>query len=434
MTFEENPFRVLNVSIHDTKATIVDAAEDLTFMNPDDEEIIERARDILLNPRKRIAAEVNLLVDEKLDVANFSEDILRVDKKFSALNAETLREQINAARAKSKFPAVNDTKAIADELKNLRDEIRSKIQSKLQNANHKMRVSFANFLVDKLSAGNFGVVVEDFFDSYRLEMTALFDATNKNIADLLKRIKADADKNSLDDLAFHVTEFVRARKPLDRFSMLLGTNKFDASEEIFYSVRATAIDLYNEKDLVDYPLKITRLLAEKFSYLPKLADVIRKDAAFLEKAQANLPSRAFLDAKAALEAIKRSIERGVRFDKYAEQQNLKFYHTQFKAQHESILREFMNRQGYKPDELKLLNLMAASIYLQVGAAMTWTPYPDLAFELFRKALPYAEASGDAELIALARKRVDEFRELANRNSSNWLWWTIGAIVVLYLLS
>ena len=104
------------------------------------------------------------------------------------------------------------------------------------------------------------------------------------------------------------------------------------------------------------------------------------------------------------------------------------------TQHESILREFMNRQGYKPDELKLLNFMAASIYLQVGAAMTWMPYPDLAFELFRKALPYAEASGDAELISLARKRVDEFRELANRNSSNWLWWTIGAIVVLYLLS
>ena len=196
----------------------------------------------------------------------------------------------------------------------------------------------------------------------------------------------------------------------------------------------STIDLYNEKDLVDYPLKITRLLAEKFSYLPKLAEVIRKDVAFLEKAQANLPSQAFQDAMAEFEAIKMSIERDVRFDKYAEQQNLKFYHTEFKRQHESILREFMNSKGYKPDEWKLLNLMAASIYLQVGAAMTWTPYPDLALEMFRKALPYAEASGDAELIVLARKRVDEFRELANRNSSNWLWWTIGAIVVLYLLS
>ena len=131
MTFEENPFRVLNVSIHDTKTTIVDAAEDLFFAQPDDEKIIAQARDILLNPRKRIAAEVNLLFGDELDIANLAEDVLRVDKKFSALNAETLREQINVARAKSKFPAVNDTKAIADELKNIRDEIRSKIHDAL---------------------------------------------------------------------------------------------------------------------------------------------------------------------------------------------------------------------------------------------------------------------------------------------------------------
>ena len=170
----------------------------MTFMNPDDEEIIERARDILLNPRKRIAAEVNLLVGENLDIENISEDILRVDKKFSALNAETLREQINAARAKSKFPAVNDTKAIADELKNIRDEIRHRIQDSI----HCMKYprDFANRFIYKVqSSGSFGVVVEDFFDSYKLEMSFLFDSTGKHIADLLKRIKADADKNSLDD-------------------------------------------------------------------------------------------------------------------------------------------------------------------------------------------------------------------------------------------
>ena len=315
MTFEENPFRVLNVSIHDTKATIVDAADDLAFAQPEDEKIIAQARDILLNPRKRIAAEVRWFVGENIDIENLSEDILRVDKKFSALNAETLREQINASRRKSKFPAVNDTKAIVDELKNLRDEIRSKIHDKFQGANHKMRVSFANFVVDKLASGNFGVVIEDFFDSYKLEMSFLFDSTTKHIADLLKRIKADADKKSFDDLAFHVTEFVRARKPLDEFSILLGSNDFDDSEEIFYAVRATAIDLYNEKDLVDEPLKITRLLERNFSYLPKLAEIIRKDVAFLEKAQASLPSQAFRNAIAELEQIQAAIDARLHFEK-----------------------------------------------------------------------------------------------------------------------
>ncbi|MBE8950796.1 MAG: hypothetical protein SR3Q1_09400 [Quinella sp. 3Q1] len=48
--------------------------------------IQERARDILLNPRKHIVAEVLEIVDD---------DIFR-----------DIRKQINAARAKAKFPAV----------------------------------------------------------------------------------------------------------------------------------------------------------------------------------------------------------------------------------------------------------------------------------------------------------------------------------------
>ena len=94
----------------------------------------------------------------------------------------------------------------------------------------------------------------------------------------------------------------------------------------------------------------------------------------------------------------------------------------------------MVRGNMKVDEWRTLNLAAAVIYAQMGNAMTWAVRADFALECYEKAMPYAHASGDAKIISLARKRVDEFRELNNRNSSNWLWWTIGAIVVVYLLS
>lgn len=68
MTFDENPFRVLNVSIYDDKATIIERADDLSFADPDREELIERARDILLNPRKRIAAEMRYF--DEVDIEN----------------------------------------------------------------------------------------------------------------------------------------------------------------------------------------------------------------------------------------------------------------------------------------------------------------------------------------------------------------------------
>ncbi|MBR0062122.1 MAG: hypothetical protein IJP68_11670, partial [Selenomonadaceae bacterium] len=58
MIFEENPFRVLQVSIYDDKATIIERADDLSFAEPDREKIFDAVRDTLLNPRKRLAAEV----------------------------------------------------------------------------------------------------------------------------------------------------------------------------------------------------------------------------------------------------------------------------------------------------------------------------------------------------------------------------------------
>ncbi len=410
MTFEENPFRVLNVSIYDTKATIVERADELSFAEPDDEKIIDEAKNILLNPRKRIAAEVHLLVGDELDIENLLKDILRVDKKFSALNVGEIRDQINAARKKSKFPAVNDTKAIADELKNLRGEIREKIQYKFQAADHRMRVSFANFVVDKLAAGNFGVVIEDFFDSYKLEMSAFFDAATKHIADLLKRIKINADKKSFDALAFHVTEFVRARKPLDEFSILEGTNNFDDSAKIFLTVRNLAAELYNEQKLIDEPLKIMRLLAEKFSYLPVFpAALIREEIEILEEAKRQQPTQAFIRAKSELDKIQTEMDKWLHFEKGFEQVNQDFYKIIFKPRLESVLKNVLKCFDLNSEEVRKLNRMIAEIYVQVGNAMTWATRADLAYECFEKALPYAEAAYSANLVSLVRQRINEWR-------------------------
>lgn len=105
MTFEENPFRVLQVSIYDPKAAIIERADDLSFAEPDDEKIFAQARDILLNPRKRIAAEVLEMVDADIfrDVWKV-EAVVKINSLYSALDAEKIREQINAARARQNFP------------------------------------------------------------------------------------------------------------------------------------------------------------------------------------------------------------------------------------------------------------------------------------------------------------------------------------------
>ena len=211
---------------------------------------------------------------------------------------------------------------------------------------------------------------------------------------MLNKIKINAHAKFTTELAAQVKAFADAIRPLDKFSIALGTEDFSATEKIFYAVRDVAINLHNEKHLINDPLILTRMLEKNFSYLPHLAELIREDVNFLQEAQARRPTQDFIDAKSTLDVILKAINDGVRFEENAAQMNLKFYHEQFKAEHVFTLIRVINHSACKPDELKTLNAVAAMIYLRMGTALTWTNRAEFVFELFQKALPYAEASGD----------------------------------------
>ena len=409
MTFAENPFRVLGVTIHATRAEIVEQAQNLSFMEPEREKIIDQAQAILTSPQKRIAAEVQLFVAKDFfSTTKILPRLITVDENFAAQKPDSLLTKINKARAKSKFTQIRDADAIRNELKNIRNEIRARIQAELRDMDNDARADFANRLFAEISAkGTFGAVVEDFFDAYRTEMIPFFDEQASQVAALLPKIKINAHPKFLDELATELRSFVKARRPLDKFSIALGTNDFDDSREIFRAVRSTAIDLFNEKNLIDEPLRITRLLEENFSYLPELAAVIRKDVKFLQEAKAQQPSKNFTEALAVVESVQKAMERGLHFADGYEDANLNFYERFFKARHEGALQGLMIRRRYKPDEWQPLNLALTLIYAKMATAMTWTRRADLALELYRTALIYAEASGDKNTIAKIRDDIAE---------------------------
>ncbi|MBQ3443881.1 MAG: hypothetical protein IJG33_11645 [Selenomonadaceae bacterium] len=463
MTFEENPFRVLRVSIYDTKATINERADELSFEDPDREKLIEQARTILLNPKKRIAAEIRYFdtvdfkdlfplaglnrllysLDEINDEDNL-EAVVEMDALYSESTPEKIRDRINAARAVAKFPAVQNIDEIKAELKNIRYEVRERIQTRLKKITQSQRTKLANDLADMLlkDKESFGIIVEDFFDSYRLEMNSFFEATRNQIISLLIKIKLNANKKFLYELSTKVGAFASVERPLDKFSMALGTSKFDDTEEIFYTVRKAAVDLHNEKNLIDEPLQVMQMLEQNFSYLPTLVELVRKDIKFLEEEKARRPTQSFLDAKTALDKIQAEMDKHIHCKKGFEQTNLTFYEEVFKPNFEVLIVGLMlpDRYSRKPNEWKALNSKAAAIYLHMGTAMTWTNRADFALDCFQKALPYAEASDDAELITLAVKRIDEWRKIneqiianSNDDSVGCFWCIVIAIVILWLM-
>lgn len=157
---------------------------------------------------------------------------------------------------------------------------------------------------------------------------------------------------------------------------------------------------------------------------------IRDDIAEIES---SLPTKAFSDAMAELEAIKASMERALHFTEGFERANLDFCENVFRPRHEFTLKRFVIRRDMKFDEWQTLNFVAAVIYSQMAAAMTWAVRADLALEFYRKALPYAEASGNAKFIDLARKRVKDLTEVPTpRPSSGCLGVVAAVVAVLWL--
>ena len=432
MTFEENPFRVLQVSIYATKATINERADELSFEDPDREELFEQARTILTNPKKRIAAEVQWFVGKGI----FASDsifpwLATIDKNFSAQKPEELRKKINKARTESKLPAIEDVSEIKTELKNVRYEIRKMIQDELHIANHKVRVNFANrFAEEVLAEKSFGIVVEDFFELYSLEMKPFLEKTANQITALLSKIKINAHPKFLDELDYSIKEFCYARKPLDKFSLITGLVDLDDSESVCRDVRNAAIDLFNEKNLIDEPLRIIRMLEQNFSHLPTLGKLIREDIKFLEEAKARRPTQTFQDAMTEFGVIMKSTEQGLHLEKGFEQVNLEFYEKVFKPRYEGMIKRLMIRRDTKLEEWRLLNIAASMIYLRMGSALTWTRRADLALEMFQASLVYAEASGDSELIARAKKDVIEWSEVNRQIAANTSRGSSGCLSVI----
>ena len=167
--------------------------------------------------------------------------------------------------------------------------------------------------------------------------------------------------------------------------------------------------------------------------------MIRKDIKFLEKEKARRPTQSFLDAKAAFDKIQQEMDKYLQLKKGFEQSNLDFYLKVFKPNCEVLITGLMIQSRYKPKEWTALNAKAAVIYLHMGTAMIWAHFhPKTVFELFQKATPYAEKSGDLELISLAHKRVEEWQEInrqiyVNSNSSGCFSIVAGVAVVFLLM-
>lgn len=343
----ENPFYILEASIYDDKTTIQQAAEDKSFFDDEDNgEMYERAATILTSPKKRISAEMRWFVGcsstqekeiiERLDNKSYYgkrffctlaelncnvyqmeyqdltvETIMLIGALYERQDLEEILSYINEGREKSKFPPIRDTADIKSELKEIREEIRRTFQFKIKELSRKNLIKLADELADLvIDAKQCNAIVDDFFSKvYAVYMDARIDEILGEILDVDKNLEDSPNESNFRDIEILVRELSEILKPLDKMVGIASTVKENYAEKVFYHLRGNILDWYKEKDLLDEPLRLAKILLECFGHIEELRNRAETDVKDLEDLQQErLEWKKFIERSEKIIALAKNLE------------------------------------------------------------------------------------------------------------------------------
>lgn len=149
-----------------------------------------------------------------------------------------------------------------------------------------------------------------------------------------------------------------------------------------------------------------------FSYIEPLKKQIENDIAIVqEQIDGNQSTIVFEEADRALQEILDEEEKKLYFEDGHSTAIMNFYRNEFCGCYQKVVKEFLDRQGYRSDEYMVVCYGAAVIYRKMAVSLTWADQFDLATDLLKKALQYAKKSEDQELIGDISNSLQDCRKV-----------------------
>lgn len=316
-----NPFFVLEVLPTDKRHTIISQAEEKAFFSDGNE--CEEAQAKLLNPEKRLAAELDwffglpaekiagihncirdskeIVVDGLVGITrlnavlfNFSlstyDDyfelgytILEIDELYSKIEITELLTTINSSRQKSGLREVSETE-LEGEFHKKRDQIRQLVTEKTDCLSEDDYIDFITMLAEKCIADedfNDGIVISDVVDQYEIKMQCFIDEAADEICSHIEKIKElsnnEAIDTNLNDLIRQTEEWDRLVQPLQLRSMANGITH-SGSAEIGFEIHELSVWLHNEKDLSHLALRLIDAMKPIFTEMRELSEIFEADS------------------------------------------------------------------------------------------------------------------------------------------------------------
>ena len=333
MDLFKNPFHILGATPRDNRHRIMEIAEEKSLLSDADE--CMEARSILINPRRRIAAEVawlpgvdptlsdrvmghldspnqnllnitglphiaraNLLVSGLSRLSNLlSSDIvewiLAIAQATETINSEMVCAILNEDRRASNFPEITDLSAIEDEIRKQRRHYSQNLTSALENLSVNARARIMTSLLETLTSnGRYQcpTLIIDLIPAYELSVQDSLEQYKRIIEaqDDRLRVMIDAENTGIaiqpivDQLIQAVKEWDTLAQPIQLSKKSTG-QRHDASFEIAQRLRILAADLFGEYGKIDFARNIINTLKEVFAEVPEIAEYISEDAKALEE-------------------------------------------------------------------------------------------------------------------------------------------------------
>ena len=326
-----NAFYILGATSRDDRRRIVERAEEKSLML--DHDLCQKARSDLTNPRARLTIEIawlpgvsprkaeqlarqvlqdpmsirvesglptlahaNLMAaafevvgdqDDPDDVSKFVQEMAYL---VDALDVGEVERDINEDRAVSGFPEVRGPEQVESELSERRRYYRNAIKDALNRMAPTSLIAVMTGVVESTTSGGENQapdLIDELVDSYEMETQPFLQKEAENVYKLIKAMRESgssgerAIKPLVDKMDVVARNWAKVAHPIQISAKARGiTHK--PSNELAFSIRSLAVDLFNEHDLLTPSNRITKLLQEVFSQVPELAERAEQDADALQ--------------------------------------------------------------------------------------------------------------------------------------------------------
>ena len=357
MELARNPFFILGATTRDDRHRILELAEEKSLLS--DEDVFREAASTLMNPRKRLAAELawlpglgpkrivealsvleanpaglrglgglptvaraNLLADgfvraaEGLDENDVAHWIIELAEAHDVLDAEAAATLLNEDRSVAGFSNISDVQHIESELQSRRQHYRRAIKDALDRLPSASLVKVVTQAVEQITEGgtvHAPILIDDLVDSFEVDAQAFLEKETGNISVLVNQVRtaaeAEEDEPHIGRLVAKLESVVKnwdaVAQPIQVSARSRGLDH-DLSHQVAGEIRGLTIELFNEHGLLDFSKRLTALQLEVFAEVDRVVERSEEDASALDEI-AEQRTQFLRESEAQAESWKREI-------------------------------------------------------------------------------------------------------------------------------